>query len=76
MKRFIVKINAEFGLFTWSCLSVVFYNKSKVTNTKEAQQGNYKAFSALGWMDIPETMTTGAEIIFLNRARYSSNFLN
>ena len=60
MKRFIVKINAEFALFTWPCLSAVFYNKSKVINTKEAQQGNYKAFSALGWMDIPETTTTGA----------------
>ena len=62
MKRFIVKINAEFALFTWSCLSAVFYNKSKVINTKEAQQGNYKAFSALEqkveWMDTPETVTT------------------
>ena len=51
MTRFIVKINAEFALFTWSCLSAVFYNKSKVTNIKEAQQGNYRAYGAKSGVD-------------------------
>ena len=40
------------GLVYQPCfLSAVFYNKSKVTNIKEAQQGNYRAYGAKSGVD-------------------------
>ena len=40
------------GLVYQPCfLSAVFYNKSKVTNMKEAQQGNYRAYGAKSGVD-------------------------